>query len=68
LLSDLKCEFSPHGRAEEEAVLDLAVLHAKHTLAVAANSDAKDPFMHDIVATKKKSWTAIRKRLREHRG
>ena len=65
--ADLKLEFLPRGRAEEEAVLDLALLHwHKHTLWRLRQSELlKDPFMHDIVQTHKKSWTAIRKQLRE---
>jgi hypothetical protein len=66
LHEDLKAEFSPRGRAEEEAVLDLAFLHwHKQTIwrlwpaAVLA-----DPLALDIVETERKSWSGIRKSLR----
>ena len=66
LLEGLRAEFSPRGRAEEEAVLDLAMLHWRKqtvwrmwTVAV-----LKDPFTQDILQTERKSWSGIRKRLR----
>jgi hypothetical protein len=66
LHADVKVEFSPRGRAEEEAVLDLAVLHwRKHTVWRLWQSEVvKDPFTSDIVQTKGKSWSKIRKQLR----
>jgi hypothetical protein len=66
LHQDLKAEFSPHGRAEEEAVLDLAMLHwQKHTLwRVRQVAVLKDPFTKDILETDRKSWSGIRKSLR----
>lgn len=66
LHEDLKVEFSPHGRAEEEAVLDLASLHwQKHTLwRLRHVAVLKDPFTQDILQTDRKSWSGIRKRLR----
>ena len=66
LHEDLKAEFSPHGRAEEEAVLDLATLHwQKHTLwRMRQVAVLKDPFTGDILETERKSWSGIRKRLR----
>jgi hypothetical protein len=59
-------EFSPHGRTEEEAVLDLAVLHwQKHPLwRMQQAAVLKDPFTKDILETRCKSWPGIRKRLR----
>lgn len=67
LHSDLKLEFSPQGRAEEEAVLDLATLHwQKRTLwRLRQAAVLRDPFTQEIVQTRKKSWPGIRKRLRE---
>ena len=66
LHEDLKAEFDPRGRAEEEAVLDLALLHwNKQTLRRMRQSAVlKDPFTWDIVQTERKSWHEIRKRLR----
>ena len=66
LHEDLKAEFSPRGRAEEEAVLDLAFLHwHKQTIwRMWPTAVLKDPFTGDIVETERKSWSGIRKRLR----
>ena len=66
LHADLKAEFSPRGRAEEEAVLDLAVLHwRKQTVwRLWQTAVLKDPFTLDIVQTNGKSWSKIRKQLR----
>jgi hypothetical protein len=66
LHADLKAEFSPRGRAEEEAVLDLAVLHwRKQTVwRMWQTAVLKDPFTIDILQTNGKSWSKIRKGLR----
>jgi hypothetical protein len=66
LHEDLKAEFSPHGRAEEEAVLDLAALHwQKHTLwRMRQAAVLRDPFTEDILQTERKSWLGIRNGLR----
>jgi hypothetical protein len=66
LHDDLKAEFSPRGRAEEEAVLDLAVLHwRKQTVwRMWQTAVLKDPFTLDIQQTNAKSWSKIRNRLR----
>jgi hypothetical protein len=66
LHEDLKTEFSPQGRAEEEAVLDLAVLHWQKRTVWRMRQAAvlKDPFTNDILQTGRKSWSGIRKRLR----
>jgi hypothetical protein len=62
----LKVEFSPRGRAEEEAVLDLAMLHwHKQTVwRMWPIAVLKDPFTDDILQTERKSWSGIRSRLR----
>jgi hypothetical protein len=62
----LKVEFLPRGRAEEEAVLDLAMLHwHKQTVwRMWPVAVLKDPFTDDILQTERKSWSGIRKRLR----
>jgi hypothetical protein len=66
LHADLKAEFSPRGRAEEEAVLDLAVLHwRKQTVwRLWQTAVLKDPFTIDILQTNGDSWSKIRKGLR----
>jgi hypothetical protein len=66
LHQDLKAEFSPRGRAEDEAILDLADLHwQKRTLwRMRQVAVLKDPFTKDIIETRRKSWSGIRKRLR----
>ena len=66
LHEDLKAEFSPRGRAEEEAVLDLAFLHwhKKTIWRMWPTAVLKDPFTEDIVQTERKSWSGIRKCLR----
>jgi hypothetical protein len=66
LHEDLKAEFFPDGRAEEEAVLDLAFLHwHKRTIyRLWQSAVLKDPFTEDIIQTESKSWSDIRKRLR----
>ena len=66
LHEDLRAEFFPCGRAEEEAVLDLAVAHwNKQTLwRMRQSAVLKDPFTWDIEQTKRKSWHGIRKGLR----
>ena len=66
LHEDLKAEFCPHGRAEEQAVLELTFLHwDKQTLwRMRQSAVLKDPFTWDIVQTGRKSWSGIRKQLR----
>ena len=66
LHEDLKAEFNPDGRAEEEAVLDLAFLHWHQRTIRRLRQSAvlRDPFTEDIIQTKSKSWSEIRKRLR----
>ena len=51
LHEDLKAEFCPHGRAEEQAVLELTFLHwDKQTLwRMRQSAVLKDPFTWDIV-------------------
>ena len=66
LHEDLKAELTPHGRAEQEAVLDLAFLHwQKHTVwRLRQSAVLSDPFTEDIIQTQGKSWSDIRKGLR----
>jgi hypothetical protein len=66
LHSELRAEFSPHGRLEEEEVLNLAFQHwHRRTIwRMWQASILKNPFAVDIKDTKRKSWSGIRKRLR----
>jgi hypothetical protein len=66
LHADLKAEFAPDGRAEEEAVLDLTFLHwHKRTIyRLWQSTMLSDPFTEDIRQTKSESWFDIRKGLR----
>jgi hypothetical protein len=67
LHSGLNEEFFPRGPSEAECVLDLALLHwQKHTLwRLRTATVLRDPFTAEIVATERKSWTGIRRGLRE---
>jgi hypothetical protein len=67
LHADLKAEFFPSGRAEEEAVLELAFLHwHRRTMWRLWQSEIlRDPFTDDIVQTERKSWSGIRASLRK---
>src|ERR1019366_6986269 len=66
LHADLKADFFPDCGYEEEAVLDLAFLHwPKRTICRFWQSAVlRDPFTEDIIQTKSKSWSDIRKGLR----
>ena len=66
LHQDLRAEFLPCGRAEEETVLDLAfVFLNKQTLwRMRQSAVLKDPFTSDIVQTEGESWHEVRKGLR----
>src|SRR5262245_14138697 len=67
LPQDLRAEFSSRGRSEDETILDLAFLYwQKRTLwRMRQVAVLKDPFTVDIVQTKGKSWSKIRRGLRE---
>jgi hypothetical protein len=67
LHQDLRAEFLPRGRSEEETILDLAFLYwQKRTLwRMRQAAVLKDPFAADIAQTKAKSWSKIRQDLRE---
>ena len=66
LHQDLRIEFSPHGRAEDETVLHYAFLcwHRRTLWRLWQTAILKDPFTLDIMQTESKSWSEIRKRLR----
>ena len=55
LHAELRAEFFPNGRSEEEVVLDLASLHwQKRTVMRLRKAELlKDPYTSDIVRTKK---------------
>ncbi len=67
LHAELKKEFFPSGASEEECVFELTLLHwKKHTLLrLQTATVARDRFTDEIVATEKKSWSGIRRALRE---
>ena len=67
LHQDLRTEFSPRGRSEQETILDLAFLYwQKRTLwRMRQAAVLKDAFTADIAQTNGKSWSKIRRRLRE---
>jgi hypothetical protein len=68
LHSALKQEFFPSGQSEDECVLDLAQLYwQKRTLwRLRKAAVLRDHFTNEIVATEKKSWSGIRRTLREN--
>src|SRR6266446_9230448 len=67
LHQELTAEFSPHGRMEEDIVLDVAILRwRKYQLAKSRRTAAlKDPFFVELMESGKKSWSGIRKYLRQ---
>src|SRR5262245_36734409 len=64
---ELTAELSPHGRMEEDIVLDVAILRwRKYQLAKWRRTAAlKDPYFIELMESGKKSWSGIRKYLRE---
>src|SRR5262245_22727760 len=64
---ELTAELSPHGRMEEDIVLDVAILRwRKYQLAKWRRTAAlKDPYFIELMDYGKKSWSGIRKYLRE---
>jgi hypothetical protein len=66
LLADLRDEFRPEGRMENEIVFDLA--HSRwqkyrvHQMYIAAAYD--DPFVSGLVEARQKSWAGMRNHLR----
>jgi hypothetical protein len=64
----LKKEFFPSGPSEDECVFDLAHLYwQKRTLwRLRTAAVLRDRFTSEIVATEKKSWSGIRRALREN--
>ena len=67
LHNGLKDELFPNGTCEEECVLDLASQHwLKHSLSrLRIATVLRNPFTDEILATEAKSWTGIRRGLRE---
>jgi len=66
LPSDLCLEFNPQGRMERETVLDLAHLRwQKQRIRRMWHAGSyKDPFVMDLVQSGEKSWSGIRRYLR----
>jgi hypothetical protein len=66
LLTDLREEFRPDGRMEDDIVFDLAHLrwqkYRLHKLYAAAAH--RDPFVSDLVKARRKSWAGMRDHLR----
>jgi hypothetical protein len=67
LYQELTAELSPHGRMEEDIVLDVAILRLRkyRLLKMKRLAELKDPFFIELMQSGKKSWSAIRKYLRE---
>ena len=68
LLADLREEFHPDGRMEEETVFDLAYQRwqKQRNRALWHAAAYKDPFVIDIIQSGKKSWSGIRDYLSRH--
>jgi hypothetical protein len=68
LLADLRGEFRPDGRMENEIVFDIAHLrwqkYRLHQMYIAAAYG--DPFVSDLVKAGRKSWTGIRNHLKRN--
>ena len=66
LLADLRDEFRPEGRMENEIVFDLAHFRWQkyriHQMYIAAAYS--DPFVSDLVDARQKSWAGMRSHLR----
>jgi hypothetical protein len=66
LLADLRDEFRPDGRTENDIVFDLAHLrwqkYRVHKMYIAAAYG--DPFVSDLVKARQKSWPGMRNHLR----
>jgi hypothetical protein len=67
LYQELAAELSPHGRMEEDIVFDVAILRLRkyRLLKMKRIAELKDPFFIELMQSGKKSWSAIRKHLRE---
>jgi hypothetical protein len=64
---ELTAELSPHGRMEQDIVLDVAILRWRkyQLLKMRRTAALKDPFFIELIESGKKSWSGIRKYLRE---
>jgi hypothetical protein len=67
LYQELTAELSPHGRMEQDIVFDVAILRLRkyRLLKMKRIAELKDPFFIELMQSGKKSWSAIRKYLRE---
>jgi hypothetical protein len=66
LHQELTAELSPHGRMEEDIVLDVAILRMRkyRLLKMKRVAELKDPFFIELMESGKKSWSGVRKYLR----
>jgi hypothetical protein len=66
LYRELTAELSPHGRMEEDIVLDVAILRWRkyQLLKMRRTAALKDPFFIELMESGKKSWSGVRKFLR----
>jgi len=64
---ELTAELSPHGRMEEHIVLDVTILHwyKYRVLKMRRTAALKDSFFIELMESGKKSWSGVRKYLRE---
>jgi hypothetical protein len=66
LLADVREEFPPNGRMENETVFDVAhwrwIKSRVHQMYIAAAY--RDPFVSDLVKARRKSWAGMRNHLR----
>jgi hypothetical protein len=67
LYQELTAELSPHGRMEQDIVFDVPILRLRkyRLLKMKRIAELKDPFFIELMQSGKKSWSAIRKHLRE---
>jgi hypothetical protein len=67
LYQELTAELSPHGRMEQDIVFDVAILRLRkyRLLKMKRIAELKDPFFIELMQSGKRSWSAIRKYLRE---
>lgn len=67
LLGALRAEFKPDGAMEQETVLDLACLrwHKQRVRKMWQAATYSDPFVIELIQSGKKSWSGVRKHLRQ---
>lgn len=67
LHQELRAEYSPEGRMQEDTVLDLAIARWRkyRLLKMQRTAALKDTFFIELMESGKKSWSGIRKYLRQ---